>query len=217
MTLVFIWALLFSPPHGAVSAQVSFPVHGPTTVTADTSIGAPPALSVVNAGGASLLRVEYTLGANVTAEQQRSSPVPDTMRFQVVDTAEVGPLVVAVAGELGGSDSSFETALVGEVAGSLRDLLPDHLRTSNQDAVCLGHFGRGLRLGVVEATFVWGERESHYEPHIYDVSLYLWSGHGFELFTRRRTTHRHKSSRSALVELGFHCRYDFVRALLPEL
>ena len=215
MILALIWPLLFSPPNGAVSAQVVFPGHGVATVTADTSLAAPPALSIVSTEGAVLLRVEYELGANLTEEQRRESPVPDTLRFRVVHTPEVGPLVVAAAGSPGGSDASFETALVGEIRGSLRDLLPTHPSTSIQDAVCLGRFGRGRQLGVVVANFVWGQ-EAHYAPHRYDVSLYLWSGHGFDLVSKRRTKRRHSSFRGALTEVGIRCRYDFRRALLPD-
>lgn len=215
MILAFFWPLLFSFRHGAVSAQVFFPAHGFTTVTADTSFAAPPALSIVNAAGALLLRVQYDLGANLTEEQRRDSPVPDTMGFRVVNSADVGPVVVAAAGAPGGSDASFETVFVGEIGGSLRDLLPDHPKTSIQDAVCLGRFGRGRRLGVVVAKFIWGQ-EIHYAPHRYDVWLYLWSGHAFELSSHRRTTRRHQSFRGALAEVGFRCRYDFRRALLPD-
>jgi hypothetical protein len=133
----------------------------------------------------------------------------------VVETPEIGSLVIGAAGSPGGSDAFFETALIGEIDGRLKEILPRHLKTTTQDAVCLGRFERGERLGVAVANFVWGD-ETHYAAHRYDVSLYLWNGHTLESFVHKRTARRHPSFQSALAELGIPCRDELVRALLPE-
>jgi hypothetical protein len=207
--LFLLLQLLLSPPQGWSSDRVSFP-RGPAEIKAEISATSPPSLSIVGDAGEVLLRVNYRLGP-VDQAVEISNP----MRFQVVDTPEIGPLVIGVAGSPGGSDASFETVVIGEVEGSLQELLPVHLNTSIQDAVCVGRFGSGKRLGIAVATFIWGH-EIHYAPHRYDVSLYLWNGRAFEPSLHHRSSRRHISFRGALAELGLRCRYDFVRALLPE-
>jgi hypothetical protein len=205
LVLAFIPVLLSASPHEAGPVTVVFPRSGPSAVRADLS-----SLQIATSAGAQLILVKYQIGSDP------NPPLREPVRFRIVDTPEIGPLVIATAGTAGGSDSSFETSLVGEVDGSLRELLPTHLHTMIEDAVCLGHFGRANRLGVVVANFQWLSGP-HLAPHEYDVSLFLWSGRDFRLVSRRRTARRYESVREALAELGFQCRYDFVLALLPEL
>ena len=115
--------------------------------------------------------------------------------------------LVAIAA--GGSDQHFETAIITVVDGTVREVLPAHLRTSSQDLVCLGHFGTGRKLGLLSATFAW-EDEAHYDVHRYAVSHYEWNGQAFSELSNRTTGRKHANSRSAIQEFGYRCERDLI-------
>ena len=84
--------------------------------------------------------------------------------------------VVAIA--MGGSDYHVETTILTVIDGRIREALPSHVRTTSQDLVCLNSAGPSGALGLVIATFVWGD-ESHYDAHRYTITQYKWQGQSF--------------------------------------
>src|SRR3989442_7277195 len=118
------------------------------------------------------------------------------------------PLLLAVAVTTGGSDSLFETALIGEVEGRVIDLWPRHWQTNILDDLCVGPLGPNKSIGVAAFTFTWGgdAGESHYAPHHYKMTLYQWQGSRFMLDGTQLTSRRGPPLTDAAKELGFRCR-----------
>jgi hypothetical protein len=115
--------------------------------------------------------------------------------------------IVAIA--VGGSDQHLETSIVAVTDGAIHEALPDHLRTSSQDLVCIGNLDNGRTPALLVATFLWGD-EAHYDPHRYTVSQYEWHGQQFSKSSTRMTRQKHPNSRSAIQELGYRCERDLV-------
>ncbi len=129
------------------------------------------------------------------------------------------PLLLAVAVTSGGSDSHFETALIGEVAGRVIDLWPQHWQTSILDDLCVGSLGPSKPIGVAVFNFTWGgdTGESHYAPHRYRVTLYKWLGKKLVMDGAQSNSRRVPAWTDAAKELGFRCRGELhsFRGLKP--
>jgi hypothetical protein len=116
------------------------------------------------------------------------------------------PLVVAVAAAPGGSDSSITTAILAERGGRLVDLWPAHWLTNETDAVCIGEIAPG-QPGVFGLTYLWGDGtgESHYAPHVYRLTRYMWKDGRLVAVEPRVTRGRVVGWREAATELQHTC------------
>ena len=129
------------------------------------------------------------------------------IRLKALEQSPLGiSSLVAVGIEVGGSDSQFTTALISERNGRLVDLWPEHWSTNESDALCLGEFRRG-EIGVLRLKFIWGRGcgESHYAPHRFRATRYLWNGSTFSRVGSKATRGRVADWRTAAAELGYTC------------
>lgn len=203
-----------APASGQVQqCRVDFPGMGTVTVKAHVSEREPftcPFLTVTAADGSLLTRVDFFDGG------QAARSVP--LRFTVVSLPGLeGPWIVATAGSAGGSDSSFETTVVGLSGGHLRDLLPKHVQTQIQGAVCVGRFGPEPRPSLLVLREVWGEGEVHYGAHRYTVGRYDWTGSALEPARVVTTRLQYNDWKECARALGYCCRRNFPELLVPEL
>jgi hypothetical protein len=94
------------------------------------------------------------------------------LRFKVLSAKGLPtPLILAVAVAPGGSDTLFESSLIGSVNGELRVLTPEPLTNNVQGGIYVGNLGRGRGTGAAVWNFLW-EDGAHYAPHRYEVKLY---------------------------------------------
>ncbi len=127
------------------------------------------------------------------------------------------PLVVGVVGVPGGSDSSFETMIIGESGGVLRDLLTKRTTTNIEDAVCIGLLGKNSEPLVLIAKFIWASDEAHPVPHRYNVVKYSWNGLVFSEISKETTKLKYRAGLEALAELGYRCTEDITETLASDV
>jgi hypothetical protein len=210
-------AVVFLAVPASAQAQlchVDFPGIGTVTVKAHVTKTEPfpcPFLTVTAADGSPLLRVDFFGG-----EADGSRAVP--LRFVIVSLPGLdAPWIVATAGSAGGSDSSFETTVVGLSGAQLRELLPLHVRTAVQGSVSVGRFGAEPKPGVVLFKEIWGKGEVHYCAHRYAVTRYDWTGSALQPGPTATTRDPCADWRAAAREFGYACERNFPELLVPEL
>ncbi|MBO0726949.1 MAG: hypothetical protein J2P52_15200 [Blastocatellia bacterium] len=94
------------------------------------------------------------------------------LRFKVLSVKGLPhPLILAVAVAPGGSDTLFESSIIGAVNGEIRVLTQEPLTNNVQGGVYVGYLGRKWGTGAAVWNFLW-EDGAHYEPHRYEVELY---------------------------------------------
>jgi hypothetical protein len=115
------------------------------------------------------------------------------------------PMLLEVAVSPGGSDPSFETALIAEVDGRLVDLWPRHWLTNILDDICVGDLGPARPAGVAGFAYIWGHSkgEWHYAPHRYRVTVYEWHDATLSFAGSETTPRRVPSWSDAAQALGF--------------
>jgi hypothetical protein len=192
------------PEVGTVAIEAQFTRELPWNVP--STVIKPPTLVFRSSAGRELKSIQFG------AEDDDFTEI----NFVVINLNKIAtPLVVAVAVRPGGSDHLFQSAIMGSVDGEIRDLLPDHPTTNIQGAFCLGKFGKHLRPGVVVLNFIW-ENGAHYGAHRYQCTFYEWTGSVFEKRDVLETKLAYESWQHAAKGLGFECKWDFKRALLPN-
>lgn len=200
------------------AADVDFPVVGKVHVEAYSSLREPgsyPYLLLKQSNGIES-RFKFLMGKEYSSEVLKEYRFP--VRIKIVSVKGITtPLIVGVAGMQGGSDSTFETMIVGAVNDKLIDLLPDHPVTNIEDAVCVGLLGKNSLPQVLVAKFIWGSDEAHPEPHYYYVTNYSWSGSLFDMKSKRKTRSKHSTGLQALAEFGYDCREDITETLAPDV
>jgi hypothetical protein len=129
------------------------------------------------------------------------------IRLKALQDSPLGiPVVVAIGAAPGGSDTTFTTALIAERDGTLVDLWPGHWYTNISDRLCIGSFREG-QLGVLGLAFIWGQGkgESHYAPHRFRATRYLWNGSALRFDGAEVTRDRVPDWKEAAMELGYTC------------
>jgi hypothetical protein len=137
------------------------------------------------------------------------------LRFKVLSVRGIPtPLILAVAVAPGGSDTIFESSIVGNVNGEIRVLTPEPLTNNVQGGVYVGYLGKRWGTGAAVWNFLW-EDGAHYEQHRYEVKLYPFDVKtvGFQkgkvLTSRRKYTGR---GAGALAELRLPYR-DLLKSI----
>ncbi len=201
--MVFVLSVIdWTPPTAAASLSPSFQVTG-RLECAGTAPGRSEGrvqLDCRLADGTSVLRVAFFGG-----ERQFNGYV----RLREIRPAGMPtPLLLAVAVTTGGSDSLFETALIGEVEGRVTDLWPQHWQMNILDDLCVGSLGPKKPIGVAGFKFTWGgdPGESHYAPHRYKITLYKWQRNRLVRAGAQLNGRRVPSWGDAAKEGGFQCR-----------
>ena len=221
LILIFILAVALTPTRCWSEnefADVTFPISGKLHVEAHSSLhepGSSPFL-LFKKGNVSIKQFNFGLGKDYSNEVLKEFRFP--ARVKVVSLTGINtPLVVGVVGVPGGSDSSFETMIIGETGGALHDLLSKHPTTNIEDAVCLGLFGKDPKPLLLVAKFIWAADEAHPVPHRYNVMKYSWNGHAFSEISKETTKLKHSAGLDALEELGYQCKEDVTETLAPDV
>jgi hypothetical protein len=191
---------------------VRFPALGPVGVTTVSPMYNPDEHASLNfaRSGHPPIRFPFEMGSDLTTEQLRLQPFP--ARFLVANVPGIrSPLVVATAGSHGGSDASFETLIVAEVSGSLREV-STRVFTTVQDCVCFR--GKSTAPEVLVFT-VSSDNEAHYQPHFFTLRTLRWNGNMFAESSVRSTKRKQPSWKDAASELGVSCSKDLTLMLVP--
>jgi hypothetical protein len=152
----------------------------------------------------------FEMGDWETIEQLRIQPFP--ARFLVAKADGLSsPFIVATAGSHGASDASFETLVVAEVDGVLKEV-SQRLFTTVQDCICFNETSRTPEIFVF--TFSWTD-EAAYQPHFFTLRTLRWNGSMFTEWSIRATKRKQPSWRDAAHELGVSCRKDLTLLLVP--
>jgi hypothetical protein len=199
--LLAMSAVGWTPPAGGSVATIAFPTIGRTSCvgTAPGHAEGTLRLRCTPAGDASALTVAFFHGDRgfngyVRLKEIRTRGLPS-------------PGLLAVAVTTGGSDASFETALIAEVDGRLVDLWPRHWLTNILDDICVGELGPGKPVGVAGFAYIWGngKDEWHYAPHRYRMTLYEWRDSTLSFSGAEVSPRRAPSWSDAAQALGFRC------------
>jgi hypothetical protein len=164
----------------------------------------PPFLTFEDAAGKLLRRINFAL--------EGFGSHPSILKFKVIQpTKESNPFIVSVASSPGGSDIHFETTIIGFVNGQISEVIPKHIESSSQDALCFDHPGDKKNLHLVFFNFIW--ESIHYEPHRYEVTSNEWTGSKFNRENMKQTVKKHKDWKGAAAELGYSCREDLISTI----
>jgi hypothetical protein len=146
------------------------------------------------------------------------TPDPDrqlVLRFKELSISGLpAPIIIAMALDEGGSGCRFDAVAIGAVKGRLVLLTQTPLQAGERGGIHLGKLGRGRGSGIAVWNFIWGDGESHADPHRYEVTFFPWSA-GKVRFVKGgklRTRSRHERGEAALSEL----QLLFVNLLLPD-
>ena len=121
------------------------------------------------ASGKQLYRVELGAGMLDTRYIDPSDPKADPfpiVRFKVLTLPEFStPIVFAAVMHAGGSDCSYMGALVGDVTGKMSTLLPPLQMVNAEGGYAIGELEKGAGIEFAAWNMIWGDGESHYDPH----------------------------------------------------
>jgi len=196
-----------------IRANVIFPTIGPVTVLAHSPKldREPRAFLAFQQRPSDILRFQFEMGQDASPQDVTAAPFP--VRFAVVKISGFpSPLVVATAGSHGGSDAAFETMIIGETGGSLKEL-SKRFNTSIQDCICIGSSPQSPE--ILLFTFSWTD-ESHYAPHYFTLTTFIWNGSKFVELDARATKRKVRSWRAAAREFGVSCKMDLTELLIPD-
>lgn len=211
MTLAAI-LLLASVPLPPVEDSVSLSVPEIGTVQCfGHATGTPPferpLVRCLNEGRHPLLRVGFS---------QEFMTRPSHVRLKTVSVRGLpDPLLVAVAAAPGNPDALFETTLIAARGGVLMQVLPGHLRTNGQEALCLTVLGGDHGILQLKSTQGHGRGASRYGAHRWRANFYRWTGVDFAGPRVLTTAGRAATWEEAAAELGVAC--DDVLRSVPGL
>jgi hypothetical protein len=133
----------------------------------------------------------------------------------------VQPILFVTGFTPGGSGCGYQHTILaygGEIfpEDGVQPIAPMLLTRSNMDGIFVGDLGRGRGPGLVVWSAQWNSRESHYEPHHYEIVSYLWRNGRF-IGPNVRTTRRKYDPdypNAVVKNLGFTFRDLTPRSLL---
>jgi hypothetical protein len=138
------------------------------------------------------------------------------VKFTLVKLPELpDSVIVAVAGSPGGSDSRFESTIIGVVNGRIQDLFPKHLFSNIQGAFCIERSSNSDSTQIVLWKEIWG-KEIHYAPHRYCATVFRWNGSCFHQAKYFETKTKYPAWFDAAKKYGFKSSFDYVGFLIPE-
>lgn len=165
-----------------------------------------PSLVFRSSDGKELRRVEFNVDEGSYSD----------VKFTLVKLSEFADSAfVVIAGSAGGSDSRFESTVVGIVNGRIRDLFSKHLFCNIQGALCIERSNVSDSTRVVLWQEIWG-KEIHYAPHCYSATTFSWNGVSFVLTNHFETKAKYPTWLDAAIKSGFKSTFDYVSSLLPD-
>jgi len=139
------------------------------------------------------------------------------LRFRIYKLKGLpSPVIVAVAVSPGGTDFGYQIKIIGEKNGAITTLTHDSIDLTIQDGFYLGHINTKYGNGMIIWKNIWGENESHYEPHRYQLQIYKWDSRGtsFQLIESFDTKNKFKHGCSALRAYQLPCK-NFRDEIVP--
>ncbi|MGA3286129.1 MAG: hypothetical protein ABSD46_01740 [Bacteroidota bacterium] len=153
-----------------------------------------------------LHRVEFN-----SVEKWRSD-----VRFKVIKLPEFADSVlVAVAVSPGGSDSQYESTVIGILNGKIQDSFHEHLVSHNQGALCIEPLSHSDSTNIILWKELW-EDGAHYDPHRYSATVFNWNGLFFKQVKSLETKKKYPVWQDAAKNLGFKSSFDYVGFLIPD-
>ena len=143
-----------------------------------------------------------------------NSAVDPKVKFRVIEIEGVpSPVIHLVIVQPGGTDYGFWSALFAEINGKIKLLTPNTTRFSWEGGVQIGDLGKGNGTGVAVWNSIWGDGESHYGEHIYQVDFYNFNKKlGKFVKTKTvKTKQKQENPTKALESLGLGFYKDAVR------
>jgi hypothetical protein len=141
---------------------------------------------------------------------------PSVANFMTAKVPELGDsIILATAGCAGGSDSYFETTIVGIVNGQVKDLFLTHLISHNQGAFCIKVATKSDPTKILLWNDIW-EDGAHYDPHRYQVEIFQWNGSSFVKSKTIETKKKYPDWMTAAKQFRYHNNVDVVVCLLGD-
>ncbi len=142
------------------------------------------------------------------------SAIDPKVRFQIIKTEGIpSPLIHLMMVQPGGSDYGFWSVLFGEVNGKIKQLTPPTTQFSWEGGVQIGNLGKGNGTGIAVWNSIWGDGESHYAEHLYEVEIYNFNKKlgKFVKTKTHKTKQKHETPAQALESLGLSFYKDAAR------
>ena len=193
--------------------KIVFPKNGEVTAQVIEEVGKPFIIRFVKGDDEDLL-AQFVMNQNAIRREYFHSLVDPKIRLKVINIEGVSsPLIHMVIAKPGGSDYFFWSALFGEVNGKIKLLTPPTTTFSWEGGVKIGDLGKGNGVGVAVWNSIWGDGESHYGEHIYQVDFYNFNKKlGKFVKTKTvKTKQKEESPAKALDSLGLGFYKDAVR------
>jgi hypothetical protein len=196
--------------------KVTFPKNGTVNVQIIEEIGQPFTIRFVNKYDETVASFVMRKRGGGYIREYWESAIDPKASLKVIDVEGFpSPLVHLAMVQPGGSDYGFWSALFGEVGGKIKLLTPPTTSFSWEGGIHLGELGKGNGVGIGLWNSIWGDGESHYGDHYYQVEFFNFNQKlGKFVKTKTiKTKTKQESPAKALESLGlsfFHDRFrDF--------
>lgn len=209
-----------SEDHPVVLKQISmqrvveFPKNGKLQVQIIEEINEPFTIRFANQDSETVAQfVMKNLHGGYVREYWESAIDPKA-RFKVIAVEGVpSPVIHLAMVQPGGSDHGFWSALFGEINGKIKLLTPVTTRFSIEGGIHIGELGKGKGTGIAVWNSIWGDGESHYGEHIYEVDFYNFNRKlgKFVKTGQIKTKQKQEGSVKALESLGLGFYKDAFR------
>jgi hypothetical protein len=141
---------------------------------------------------------------------------PSVANFMTAKVPEFSDsIILATAGCAGGSNSYFETTIVGIVNGQVKDLFRTHLITHNQGAICIEAATKSDPTKILLWNDIW-EGIAHFDSHRYQAEIFQWDGSSFVITKTVETKKEYSDWMEASKQFRYHNNVDVVVRLLGD-
>lgn len=208
---MFLSTLIWSSFAWAKDPELTVDISGMNRVTIRAEVDRSPALTspilmFQDVGGNILKTIKFKLkGFGVDANTIH----PSLLNFKLIYLArDATPTIIAVASSPGGSDTHFETTIIGFINGRIVEFTPSHIDSSSQNALCVE--------GNKFVLFNFIDKEGHYDSHRYEVIEYKVTNSKLKKINMKQTKKKYESWKGAAAELGYQCGNDLIQAINPN-
>jgi hypothetical protein len=198
----------------SMSKKVIFPKNGILSVQTVQEVGQPFTVRFTDSNEKSMANfVMRSPGSGYISEYLDSAVDPKISVKVIKVEGFSSPLVHVVIVQPGGTDYGFWSALFGEVSGKIKLLTPPTTQFSWEGGVQIGNLGKGNGVGVAVWNSIWGDGESHYGDHIYQVEIYNFNQKlgKFVKTKELKTKQKYETPAKAMESLGLSFYKDAVR------
>ena len=123
--------------------------------------------------------------------------------FKTTSLPDVDNFFTFVVAAPGGSDTEFEISIIKILNGKPQFINAPVWDLMVEDGFYLGKINDQFGVGAVTWKYILGENESHAEPHRYQIDIYDFKNHKFDLLKSLMTKNKYKNGNDALKEFNF--------------